>query len=730
MQASVPVAAPPYLQGLNDVQREAVETLDGPLLVLAGAGTGKTRVLTTRLAHLLHTNKARPGEILAVTFTNKAAQEMKMRVSDLLGGHPVEGWWLGTFHSIAARMLRIHADLVGLSSQFTIIDSDDQQRLMKQLMEAAKLDVKKTPPKAILSQIDRWKDKAILPDQVNADEAQAHDGLAVRLYRQYQARLKILNACDFGDLMLHMITIFRDPANESVLQSYHDRFRYVMVDEYQDTNGAQYLWLRLLAKGSNNICCVGDDDQSIYGWRGAEVGNILRFERDFTGAKMVRLEQNYRSTSHILSAADGVIAHNENRLGKGLWSDKGEGDKVVVHGLWDGEAEARWVGEQIEQLQRQTIPLNQMAVLVRAGFQMREFEERFISLGIAYRVIGGPRFYERREIRDALAYFRVVMQPHDDLALERIINTPKRGIGQSTVQNLYVYARANAISLHEAILQLVETDEIKPKQRGTLRALMADFARWRESVERTPHPELAGIILDESGYTAHWQSEKTLESQGRLDNLKELVSAMAEYDSFDIFLEHVSLVLDAADNNTQEQATIMTLHGAKGLEFDCVFLPGWEEGLFPSQRSMDENGLKGLEEERRLAYVGITRARQRAFISHVFNRRMYGSWVNALPSRFCEEIPEAHKDMSADTGVYGFNPAGRSSHWDSLGTARPAVTLAALAEERDDVFTAQCRVHHDKFGPGTVIHVDGNKLDVIFDHAGRKRVMSSFVTKT
>ena len=710
-----------------------METLDGPLLVLAGAGTGKTRVLTTRLGHLLTTGRARPGEILAVTFTNKAAQEMKHRVSDLLGGQPVEGWWLGTFHSIAARMLRVHAEAAGLTSQFTILDTDDQLRLIKQLMEAAQIDVKKTPPKAILAQIDRWKDKAYLPDSVPAEDQNSYDGMAVRLYRNYQARLKILNACDFGDLMLHMITIFKNPDHAAILESYHQRFRYIMVDEYQDTNIAQYLWLRLLARGSNNICCVGDDDQSIYGWRGAEVGNILRFERDFDGAETIRLEQNYRSTSHILSAADGVIAHNENRLGKGLWSDRGEGEKVIVHGLWDGEAEARWIGEQIEQKQRQNVPLNEMAILVRAGFQMREFEERFITLGIPYRVIGGPRFYERMEIRDALAYFRVMMQPNDDLALERIINTPKRGIGQSTVQSLYAFARAQNISLHEAVCQLCDTDEIKPKQRATLKTLMMDFERWRDMNRHTPHPELAGIILDESGYTAMWQAEKTLESQGRLDNLKELVSAMAEYESFDMFLEHVSLVLDAVDNKDNDQVTIMTLHGAKGLEFDHVFLPGWEEGLFPSQRSMDENGLKGLEEERRLAYVGLTRARLCASVSHVSNRRMYGSWVNALPSRFCEEIPDEHKDMTADTGVHGFNPAGRSSHWDSSGFSATSLVRNRAARlpsaDGDGVFTAQCRVSHDQFGEGRVIHVDGNKLDVIFDRVGRKRVMSRFLTK-
>ena len=721
---------PPYLQGLNSVQREAVETLDGPVLVLAGAGTGKTRVLTTRLAHLINTGKALPGQILSVTFTNKAAGEMKHRVSSLLGGQPVEGWWLGTFHALAARQLRAHAEMVGLTSNFTILDDDDQNRLMKQLMEAENLDTKKWPPRMVMGVIGRWKDRGLTPDQLDAAEGgDIAGGKVIQLYRQYQARLRTLNACDFGDLLLHMIVILRDPNNAEVLARYHRRFKYVMVDEYQDTNVAQYLWLRLLAQGSNNICCVGDDDQSIYGWRGAEVGNILRFERDFPGAKIIRLEQNYRSTGHILAAAGGVIAHNQGRLGKTLWSDDVDGEKVQVHALWDGDAEARWVAEKIDSLRKENVSMNEIAVLVRAGFQMREFEERFLATGTPYRVIGGPRFYERAEIRDALAYLRVLAQPADDLALERIMNVPKRGIGDTTVERLYAFARSKGISLHESVLQLVETDEIRGKARESLRSLMDDFARWRGQLSNTPHPVLTGIMLDESGYTAMWQAEKTPDAQGRLENLRELVSAMAEFENLGAFLDHVSLVMENNETDSTEKVTLMTLHGAKGLEFECVFLPGWEEGLFPSQRSMDENGNAGLEEERRLAYVGITRAKRRSFISHVSSRRIYGNWTSSIASRFVEELPDDNIEVSGDTGGYA---GGRSMHWDSSGFGARAPQVMDVTHVLPDRRSASGyskgdRVFHEKFGTGTVIHVEGNKLDIKFDHAGLKRVMDSFI---
>ncbi|MCB1721222.1 MAG: UvrD-helicase domain-containing protein [Rhodospirillales bacterium] len=733
--SAMAAAQPFYLEGLNDPQREAVQTLDGPVLVLAGAGTGKTRVLTTRLAHLLHTSRAYPSQILAVTFTNKATQEMKERVSGLMGGQPVEGWWLGTFHSLAARMLRRHADLVGLSSNFTILDPDDQVRLLKQIMEVNGVDHKKWAPKAMISFIDRWKDRGLNPPQVSGDEAgDIAGGKLPLLYEVYQRRLREINACDFGDLLLHMITILKDPANKHVLDEYHNRFRYIMVDEYQDTNVAQYLWLRLLAQGHNNICCVGDDDQSIYGWRGAEVGNILKFEKDFPGATIIRLEQNYRSTNNILKAAHGVISRNDGRLGKELWSEAGEGDKIQVRGLWDGEAEARWVAEEIEQLQRKGQSLNGVAVLVRAGFQTREFEERFIKLGLPYKVIGGPRFYERMEIRDALAYLRVIVQPADDLALERILNKPKRGLGDTTVQTLYAYGRSHGINLYDSIMDLTQTDELRPKVKTTLMKLLDDFGRWRSLVETMDHAELAAQVLDESGYMQMWKEDKAPEAPGRLENLKELISGMQEYESLPEFLEHVALVLENQDQSGGEFATIMTLHGAKGLEFDCVFLPGWEEGLFPSQRSMDENGLKGLEEERRLAYVGITRAKRRAYISFAANRRMYGSWVNAIPSRFIDELPKEQTEVQSDLGLAG---SGRSSHWDSSGFAPKAQKRQVASQTHDrkvmsesgTVFQRGDRVFHDKFGYGKIINIDGHKLDIAFEKSGQKRVMDSFVEK-
>ncbi len=708
-----------YLNSLNPAQRDAVEQLDGPLLVLAGAGTGKTRVLTTRMAHMLNLYKAMPGEILAVTFTNKAAMEMKERVSHLMGGQPVEGWWLGTFHALAGRMLRQHADLVGLSSNYTIIDPDDAQRLVKQLMTDMGIDTKKSTPKIAISLIDRWKDRALTPDKVTEEEAgDFANGRMVAIYQAYQNRLRTLNACDFGDLLLHMIIILQNHAD--VLEKYHKRFRYIMVDEYQDTNVAQYLWLRLLAQKSGNICVVGDDDQSIYGWRGAQVENILRFEKDFEGAKTVRLEDNYRSTQNILTAADGVIDHNVNRLGKTLKSTKGEGDKITVHGLWDGGAEARWVGEEIEQLQRKGVKNSEIAVLVRTGFQMREFEERFITLNIPYRIVGGPRFYERMEIRDALAYMRVTAQPHDDLALERIINTPKRGLGNSTIQKLYEFARATGISLYDAILTMCEGDQLKPKQRETLSNLMQQFEGWRNGIDALPHSELANQILDGSGYLQMWKDDKSVEAQGRVENLNEMISAMAEFESLEQFLEHVALVMEAQNNQSQDKVTIMTLHGAKGLEFDCVFLPGWEEGLFPSQRSMDENGLKGLEEERRLAYVGLTRARERAFISNAANRRTYGQWVNNIPSRFIEELPDDVIEVSSEVQA-------RSSHWDSSGHAPSAPSPFTKRTETASGLSVGGRVIHAAFGEGTIIVIDGNKLDIVFDSTGRKRVLESFV---
>ncbi|MDF2981532.1 MAG: family ATPase, partial [Devosia sp.] len=609
-------ATPDYLKGLNEEQRDAVLTTEGPLLVLAGAGTGKTRVLTTRIAHILNSRKAWPSEILSVTFTNKAAREMKERIGALVGSG-VEGMpWLGTFHSIGARLLRRHAELVGLRSDFTILDTDDQIRLIKQLLEAANIDEKRWPAKQFAGMMDNWKNRGQLPADVSmADRAAFANGRIPDLYQQYQDRLKTLNATDFGDLLLLCIKLFREYPD--VLAEYHRRFKYILVDEYQDSNIAQYLWLRLLAQGKPaseaNLCVVGDDDQSIYGWRGAEVDNILRFEKDFPGAKVIRLERNYRSTSNILKAASHLIANNESRLGKTLQTDVGEpGELVMVTSVWDSDEEARQVGEEIEQFQRQGEALNSMAILVRASHQMRAFEERFITLGLNYRVIGGPRFYERKEIRDALAYLRLVFNPTDDLAFERIINTPKRGLGDSTLQILHDAARHQGSSLTGAVRALIQTEELKPKQRTTLRQLMDQFDDWSQRARALPsddsledevgsparrdppHVALAQQVLDESGYTEMWQNDKSAESEGRLENLKELVNSMGEFDSLGGFLEHVSLVMDRDTGEADDAVSIMTLHSAKGLEFETVFLPGWEEGLFPSQRTLDESGRAGL----------------------------------------------------------------------------------------------------------------------------------------
>ena len=664
-RAQAAAAPAPYLAGLNPEQRLAVETLDGPVLVLAGAGTGKTRELTVRIAHSPATGRARPSEILADTFTNKAAREMKHRVEEIVGG-VVEGMpWLGTFHSIGVKILRRHAELVGLKTDFTILDVDDQIRLIKQLLEAENIDEKRWPARVLAMLIDGWKNRGLAPDQVPGGEVAVFaNGKGFKLYKAYQERLKILNAADFGDLLLENIRLFREQPD--VLRQYQGRFRYILVDEYQDTNVAQYLWLRLLAQRTNdaaevwpkNICCVGDDDQSIYGWRGAEVDNILRFEHDFPGAAVIRLERNYRSTGHILAAASHLIAHNEGRLGKTLRTEDELGEKVNVTGAWDSEEEARAIGEEIEQLQRggesgEKHPLNEIAILVRASFQMREFEDRFVTLGLPYRVIGGPRFYERAEIRDALAYLRLVNSPADDLAFERIVNVPKRGLGDATVQLLHDHARKRRVPMLEAARAVTATDELKPKPRGALRGLIEALDRWRNQRDSLPHTELAEIILDESGYTEMWQKDRSADAAGRLENLKELIRSMEEFENLQGFLEHISLVMDNEKAAEADAVNIMTLHSAKGLEFETVFLPGWEEGLFPHQRTLDDSGRAGLEEERRLAHVGLTRARKRLKIYFATNRRMHGLWQTNIPSRFLDELPEANVQVTEAQGGFG-----------------------------------------------------------------------------
>lgn len=773
---------PDYMQGLNEPQQEAVLTTEGPVLMLAGAGTGKTRALTTRLAHLVRTNRAAPWNILSVTFTNKAAREMQDRVATLLG-QPVEGMWMGTFHSICNKILRRHAELVGLSPNFTILDTDDQIRLLKQLIKAEGIDDKKWPAREMAGLIDRWKNKAIMADKLPASEGESFaGGLGGKIYRLYQERLKVLNAVDFGDLILLNIHLFQ--SHSDILARYHSQFRYLLVDEYQDTNVAQYLWLRLLAQKSKNICCVGDDDQSIYGWRGAEVGNILKFSEDFPGAKIVKLEQNYRSTGHILAAASGLISGNVNRLGKTLWTESGDGVPVKISFVESATEEACSIGDEIEALQRKHVSLNEMAVLVRAGLQIRKFEERMTTLGLPFRVIGGPRFYERAEIRDVLAYLRVVAQADDDLAFERIVNTPKRGIGQTSVQKLHDMARELDTSASFAVRHACNRDRIRGKAKTSLMRLMDDFDRWRGLSKTLSHTELTETILEESGYMDMRKQDNSAKAPGRLESLKELINAMGDYDNLASFLEHIALVMDNNERKGEEKLTIMTLHASKGLEFDHVFLPGWEEGVFPSQRSLDESGLKGLEEERRLAYVGITRAREQAYIFHADSRQTFGEWKNNPPSRFIEELPEGHVEMTAAQGLYGAGGGGygaydrRSSYqqddWQDSGAANrsgeaepykwgrdsrsdygdkfgpgwkraqkietgkkhldltPASKIRSnRAKSKPDTtvssFAIGERVFHDKFGYGMIEDVEGKKLLVDFEHAGEKRIMDNFV---
>ena len=728
-------------------------TTEGPVLVLAGAGTGKTAALTARLAYLIASRKAWPSQILAVTFTNKAAREMRERVGALSGG-ALEGMpWLGTFHSVAARMLRSHAELVGLEANFTILDTDDQLRVIRQLLQAANIDEKRWPARQLAGLIDRWKNRGWTPRQVDAGESEAFAaGRGAELYKQYQERLRTLNACDFGDLLLHMLEILR--SHSDVLEAYRNRFRYILVDEYQDTNQAQYDWLRLLAEPRRNLCVVGDDDQSIYSWRGAEVANILRFEKDFPGAKIIRLEQNYRSTAHILAAADGLIAHNAGRLGKTLWTDAGEGEKVKVIGIWDGPEEARRVGEEIEALSRDGRSFDDAAILVRAQFQTREFEERFIAIGLPYQIIGGFRFYERAEIRDTIAYLRLIQSPADDLAFERIINTPKRGLGDKAVATMHQRARQSEEPLLVAAAQLLDSDELTSQARRSLGNFVGDLGRWREMAATLPHPELARIVLEESGYTAMLQADRSAEAAGRLENLAELTRAMEEYESLRAFLEHVSLVMDNDDSRTGEKVTIMTIHAAKGLEFNTLFLPGWEEGVFPSQRSLDEGGLASLEEERRLAYVAITRARRSSTILHAANRRIYGQWTSSIPSRFLAELPKAHiEEETTMTGGESLWRAQWSERSDPFAhVARPtrgpgwqrasrttynpepariiearASAISLGNQGRTDLSLGQ-RVFHGKFGYGTIAAIEGNKLEIDFEKAGRKKVLDSFVS--
>ncbi|PCI51520.1 MAG: hypothetical protein COB49_01510 [Alphaproteobacteria bacterium] len=735
--------APAYMEGLNPPQRQAATTINGPLLVLAGAGTGKTRVLITRLAHILTTGSGFPGQILAVTFTNKAAAEMKERVGAIIGDAVEAMYWLGTFHAIGVKILRNHGNLVGLKSNFTILDSDDQLRLVKQIVRTHDIDEKRWNPRILAGLIDGWKNRGLLPSQVPGAEARNYaEGKGITLYAEYQARLKTLNAADFGDLILLCLVLFQN--NPDVLADYQRRFRYILVDEYQDTNVAQYLLLRLLAQGHKNICCVGDDDQSIYGWRGAEVGNILRFEQDFKDAQIIRLEQNYRSTKHILGASGGLIEGNVGRLGKTLWTEREGGEKVTVNPVWDGREEARNIGEMIEDRQRKQQSLSEMAILVRAGFQTREFEERFLTLGIPYRIIGGFRFYERAEIRDVIAYLRHVHNPHDSLAFERIINVPKRGIGAATVNKLHNISRQDNCSLSDAAARIIQTDNLRGKARGTLSRLLDDFARWRDQAQDNDHIALTETILEESGYSDMWRMDKSPDAEGKLENLGELIRAMEPFEGLDEFLEHIALVMENSRNDTQDKISIMTLHGSKGLEFETVFLPGWEEDLFPSKKSLEEQGEKGLEEERRLAYVGLTRAKKEAHIFHVASRYLYGNYTSPIPSRFISELPADHVEFKPSQGMYGqetqkatakgFSDSPRS--W-SQGYISPQLNRSkaktGISQPRRKTATTSAykisdRVFHDKFGYGVIMACDGNKLEVDFEKGSLRKIMDNFVS--
>lgn len=775
-----------YLDQLNPAQTQAVKHIDGPLLMLAGAGTGKTRALTTRIAHIIALNKAFPNQILAVTFTNKAAMELKQRIATLLH-QPIEGMaWVGTFHAIANKLLRRHAELVGLNNGYTILATDDQLRVLKQTLSAHNIDEKRWPVRLLAYIIDEWKNRALLPNQIPTTEHSQFNGQAVRLYAAYQQRLQTLNAVDFGDLLLHTLTILQN--HTDILATYQRRFRYILVDEYQDTNIAQYLWLRLLASAHHNICCVGDDDQSIYGWRGAEVGNILRFEKDFPNAAVIRLEQNYRSSGHILAAASAIIAHNTKRLGKTLWTDKGVGEKVRLLNFTDGAVEARWISEDINTLglgssDLPAIELNGIAVLVRTVRQMRAFEERFLEIGMPYRVIGGARFYERLEIRDALAYVQLALAPDSDLAFERIINTPKRGLGKATLQNMQKTAHANGVSLTSAAHIMLQQGIVKGKAGAALTEFLGLLALWHSAAKaittnrsdavsapatdlldalaakpppaaaapttpmRTAAADLAARILDESGYTAFWQNEKTPEAPGRLENLKELVAVIGEFDTLDAFLEHVSLIMDNNQDSNQDKVSIMTMHAAKGLEFDAVFLPGWEEGLFPSKRSVDEDGIKGLEEERRLAYVAITRGRQLCTISFASNRQNFGQWDSAPPSRFVDELPKDNVQIVAVKNPYQrvrvvgggqydtITPQAPLNSYTSPGWqrlqkntgSRTVVLNKAVTENKTPNMSCGMRVFHQKFGYGIIQGVEQDKAWVDFEQAGVKQIITRFL---
>ena len=755
----------PWLNELNPEQKQAVTTTEGPLLVLSGAGTGKTKVLTARLAYILANMKANPWNCLVVTFTNRAAREMQNRARNLIG-NIADSVWMGTFHGIAVKILRRHAELVGLKSNFTILGEGDQRRLIKQLLEADGIDDKKYPPQSILDKIQLWKDKGLTADKID-DSFRAN--VVTEVYKKYQARLLELNCVDFGDLLLYTLNILMSDAG--VLDDYQTRFKYIMVDEYQDTNVTQYLFLRLICQKYRNLCCVGDDDQSIYSWRGAEIENILRFEKDFPDAKVIRLERNYRSTANILTAASALIRHNRDRLGKTLKvaenspAARGDNSKIKVVSTYSGSEEAAYVADEIENLHRNGTGYSQMAVLVRTAAQTREFEEKFIAEAIPYQVIGGPKFYERAEIRDALAYLRVILQPADDLALERIINKPARGIGAKTIEKFENEARVNHISMFMAIEKMLKEGALSGKVKTNVSELINNFYQWRQTMNAVSPDDLAAQVLEDSGYMEMLKMDKSAEAEGRIENLKELINVMSDteqYPTLSDFMEHVSLVMDNDNNIDTDKVMLITLHSAKGLEFDAVFLPGWEEGLFPHQRALDEGGGSALEEERRLAYVAMTRAKQKLYILTALNRRIYGQWQNNLPSRFINELPPANIEICNMAATY-FGAAGNyggswaeqhrsSSNWYNRSrqteenVIRDSDRFSYVRDEDDgwsgSVWRAKqkarnaasatpvgSRVFHETFGYGKVLKIEGNKLEIWFDQAGHKKLLKDYVRK-
>ena len=729
---------------LNEPQNIAVFHNEGPVLVLAGAGTGKTGVLTTRLIRLLMEKRALPGEILSVTFTNKAANEMKERISSQIGDLSTGLKWLGTFHSIGAQILRFHPQKINLDSNFIILDTDDQLRLLKQVIKDENIDDKRWPAKQLLNLIDKWKNKGLYPENISSNDGDYYaNGKGHHLYKIYQDRLKYFNAADFGDLILECIRLFEN--NPDILESYQKRFKFILVDEYQDTNVSQYKLLKLLSGKYKNICCVGDDDQSIYSWRGAEISNILRFEKDFPNAKVIRLEENYRSTGHILTAASKLIENNESRLGKTLWTNSGQGEKIIIKSVWDGEEEARQITSELEKLSLKNYNLDETAILVRASFQMREFEDRFISVGLPYKVIGGPRFYERKEIRDVNAYLRIALQPNDSLALERIINTPKRGIGETTVKKIRDRSKENNLPMIDSIKELIDEKAFKGKAENSLKKLVGLIFHWNKLINEEDKIDIAEIIVEDSGYLDMLRNDKSLTAEGRVDNVYELFRSLEPFENIKAYLEHISLVMEIDNNQFGKKVSLMTLHAAKGLEFDYIFLPGWEEGVFPNQRAIDEGGIESLEEERRLAYVGVTRAKKKASIYYSANRRMHNQWISSIPSRFVSELPEENtetdlsnysgeKELFREQEFIDFD----QSDYDTPGWERAKYesnnkTIDHIEKNNNllnnSPFQLGSRVIHKKFGEGKILSIDGKKLTINFGKSGTRKVMENFVEK-